>query len=83
MAWSLCSRMVDWTYDLSLKTATQDEVTPSSIQRSEAYSGPRRPDYRTHNGGPPTAHSHRWRSGVGSRGNTQQSLVLEKIPVPH
>ena len=32
---------------------------------------------------PPTTHSHRRKSRVGSRGNTQQSLVLEKIPVPH
>ena len=33
--------------------------------------------------GYPTTHSHRRRSRVGSKGDTQQSLALEKIPVPH
>jgi len=32
--------MVDQTYGLSIKTATWDKATPSSVQRSEAYSGP-------------------------------------------
>ena len=81
--WPFCSGTADWTYGLSLKTATLDEATPSSIQRSEAYSSPGRPDHRIESGRPPTAHSHRRRSGVGSRGDTQQSLALEKIPVFH
>ena len=53
MAWPLCSRIADWTYGLSLKTATWDEATPSSVQRSKAYSSPRRPNYRMHNEGDP------------------------------
>ena len=69
-AWPFCSRTADWTYGLSLKAATLDEATPSSVQCSKAHSGSRRPDYRTQNGGPPTAYSRRQRSGVGSRGNT-------------
>jgi len=40
MTWPLCSGMADWTYGLLLKAATLDEATPSSIQRSEAHSGP-------------------------------------------
>ena len=79
IAWPFCSRTADQTYGLSLKAATLDEATPSSVQRSKAHSSSRQPDYRMQNRGPPTAHSHRWRSGVGSRGNTQQSLALEKI----
>ena len=39
-AWPLCSGTADRTYGLSLKTTTRDEATPSSVQRSEAYSGP-------------------------------------------
>ena len=81
--WPFYSGMADWTYGLSLKTATLDEATPSSVQHSEAYSSPRRPNHRTENGRPPTAHSHQWRSGVGSRGDTQQLLAPEKILVSH
>ena len=81
--WPFCSGMVNWTYGLLLKTPTLDKAIPSSVQCSEAYSSPRRPDYRMENGRPPTTHSHRQRSRVGSRGNTQQSLALEKIPVFH
>ena len=81
--WPFCSGTVDQTYGLPLKTATLDEATLSSVQHSEAYSSPGRPDHRTENGRPPTVHSHRRRSGVGSRGDTQQSLALEKIPVSH
>ena len=81
--WPFCSRTADWTYGLSLKTATLDEATPSSVQRSKTYSGPRRPDHRTKSGRPPTAHSHRRRSRVGSRGDTRQSLAPEKIPVSY
>ena len=69
-AWLLCSGTADWTYGLSLKTATQDKATLFSIQYSKTYSSPRRPDYRMHDRGLPTTHSHRRRSGVGSRGNT-------------
>ena len=79
----LYSGKTDRTYGLSLKTATPDEATPSSVQHSEAYSGSGRPDYMPENGGPPAAHSHRQRSRVGSRRDTRQSLVPEKIPVPH
>ena len=82
-AWPFCSKMADRTYGLSLKAATLGEATPSSVQHSKAHSGSGRPDYRTQNGGLPTAHSRRWRSRVGSRGNTRQSLASEKIPVPH
>jgi len=32
--------MADQTYGLSLKTATRNEATPSSVQCSEAYSSP-------------------------------------------
>jgi len=39
MAWPLCSGTVDWIYGLLLKAATLDEATPSSVQRSETYSG--------------------------------------------
>ena len=39
-AWPLCSGTVDQTYGLSLKAATLDKATPSSIQRGEAYSSP-------------------------------------------
>ena len=81
--WPFCSGTVDWTYSLLLKTATLDEATPSSVQRSEAYSGPRRPDHRMENGRLPTAYSYWQRSGVGSRGDTRQLLALEKIPVSH
>ena len=83
MAWPLCSGKTDRTYGLLLKTATPDEATPPSVQRSEAYSSSRRHDYRTKSGGPPTVHSHRWRSRVESKRDTWQSLALEKIPVPH
>ena len=69
-AWPFCSETADWTYGLSLKTATQDKATLFSIQYSKTYSSPRRPDYRMHDRGLPTTHSHRRRSGVGSRGNT-------------
>ena len=79
----LHSGKTDRTYGLLLKTATLDEATPLSVQRSEAHSGSGRPDSRTENDGPPTAHNHQWRSGVGSGRDTQQSLALEKIPVPH
>ena len=82
-AWPLCNGTVDWTYGLLLKTATPDEATPSSVQRSEAYSGSRRPNHRTENGRSPTAHSHQRRSRVGGRRDTRQSLALEKIPVSH
>ena len=82
-AWPLYSRTEDQTYGLSPKAATLDEVTLSSIQCSKAYSGSRQPDHRTENRRPPTAHSHQWRSGVGSRGNTRQLLALEKILVSH
>ena len=83
MTWPFCGGTVDWIYGLLLKTAILDEATLSSVQHSEAYSGSRRPDHRTENERPPTAHSHQWRSRVGSRGDTQQSLALEKIPVSH
>ena len=83
MTWLFCSGTADRIYSLLLKTAILDEATPSSVQRSEAYSGPGRPNYRTENGRLPTAHSHRWRSRVGSRGDTRQSLAPEKIPVSH
>ena len=83
MTWPFCSGTADRTYGLLLKTATLDEATPSSVQCSEAYSGPGRPNHRTESRRPPTTHSHRWRSGVGSRGDTRQSLALEKIPVSH
>ena len=82
MTWPFCSGTADRTYGLSLKTATLDEATPSSVQRSEAYSSPRRPDHRTESRRPSTTHSHRRRSGVGSR-DTWQSLAPEKIPVSH
>ena len=82
-AWPFCSGTVDQTYGLSLKAATLDKATPSSIQHGEAYSSPRWPDYRPEDGGPPTAHSYQWRSGVGSRRDTWQSLAPEKILVPH
>ena len=59
MAWFFYSGMADWTYGLSLKAATPDEATPSSVQRSEAYSGSRQPDYRTENDRLPTAHSYK------------------------
>ena len=39
MAWPFCSRTADRTYGLSLKAATLDEVTSSSIQHSKAHSG--------------------------------------------
>jgi len=39
--------MADWTYGLSLKAATLDEATPSSVQCNKAHSGSGRPDYRT------------------------------------
>ena len=83
MAWPLCSGKTDWTYGLLLKTATPDEATLSSIQRSEAYSGSGQPDYRPENRRPPTAHSYWQRSRVGSRRDTRQSLAPEKIPVSH
>ena len=83
MTWPFCSGTADQTYGLSLKTATLDKATPSSVQCSKAYSSPGRPDHRTENERPPTIHSHRWRSRVGSRGDTQQSLALEKISVSH
>jgi len=83
MAWPFRSRTADRIYGLSFKTATLDKVTLPSVQRSKAYSGSRQPDHRTENNGPPTAHSHRWRSGVGSEGDTRQSLAPEKIPVSH
>jgi len=83
MAWFFYSGMADWTYGLSLKAATPDEATPSSVQRSEAYSGSRQPDHRTENGRSPTAHSHQQKSGVGGRKDTQQLLALKKIPVSH
>ena len=70
MAWPLCSGTEDQTYRLSPKAATPDEATPSSVQHSKAHSGSERPDHRMENGRPPTAHSHRQRSGVGSRGDT-------------
>ena len=82
-AWPFCSRTVDQTYGLSLKAATLDEATPSSVQCSKAHSGFKQPDYRMQNERPLTTHSCRQSSRVGSRGNTWQSLVLEKIPVPH
>jgi len=81
--WPFCSRTADWTYGLSLKTTILDKATPSSVQHSEAYFSSGRPNHRTENIRPPIAHSHRWRSGVESRGNTRQSLALEKIPVSH
>ena len=81
--WHLCSGMADQTYGLSLKAVTLDKATPSSVQCSEAYSSSRRPDHRMENRRPPTIHSHQQRSRVGSRGDTQQLLALEKIPVPH
>ena len=83
MAWSLCSGIADQTYSLLLKAATLDEATSSSVQRGEAYSSSGWPNYRPKDRGPPPAHSHRWRSRVGSRRNTWQSLVLEKILVPY
>ena len=70
MAWPLCSGTKDRTYGLSPKATTPDEATLSSVQHSEAYSGSRRPNYRTQNGGPSTTYSHRWRSRVEGRGNT-------------
>ena len=54
----LHSGKTDRTYGLLLKTATLDEATPLSVQRSEAHSGSGRPDSRTENDGPPTAHNH-------------------------
>ena len=83
MAGPLCSGKTDWTYGLLLKAATLDEATLSSVQHNKAYSGSRWPDYRLENGGPPTTHSYWQRSRVGSKRDTQQSLALEKIPVPH
>ena len=83
MAWPLCSRTEDRTYGLSPKAATPDETTLSSVQCSKAYSGSERPNHRVENRRPPTAYSHRRRSGVGNRGDTQQSLALEKILVSH
>ena len=83
MTWPFCGKTVDRTYSLLLKTAILDKATPSSVQHSEAYSGSRRPNHRTENKRPPTAHSHRRRSRVGSRGDTWQLLALEKIPVSH
>ena len=83
MAWPLCSKTADWTYGLSLKTTTLDEVASSSIQHSEAYSGSRWPNYRTENRRPSTVHNYQQRSRVGSRRDTWQLLALEKIPVPH
>ena len=71
MAWPLYSGTVDQTYGLLLEAATLDKVTPSSVQHSEAYSSSGRPDHRTENGRPPIAHSHQWRSRVGSKGDTQ------------
>ena len=70
MAWPLCSGTIDWTYGLLLKAATLDEATPSSVQHSETYSSSGQPNYRMENGRPPTTHSHRQRSRVGSRGDT-------------
>jgi len=67
MAWPLCSGTADRTYSLSLKAATLDKATPSSVQCSKAYSGSRQPNHRTENGRPPTAHSHWQRSKVGVR----------------
>ena len=81
--WPLCSGTVDWTYGLPLETATLNEATPPGVQRSEAYSSPGRPNCRPENGRSPTAHSHRRRSKVGSRGDTRQPLASEKIPVSH
>ena len=81
--WPFCSRTVDQTYSLSLKTTTLNKATPSSVQRSEAYSSPRRPNHRTENRRPLTAHSHWWRSEVGSRGDTRQLLAPEKVLVSH
>ena len=83
MTGPFCSRKTDRTHGLSLKAAIPDEATSSSVQHSEAHSSSGRPDYRLENKGPPAAHSHRRRSGVGSRRDTQQLLVLEKISVPH
>ena len=40
MTWLFCSGTADRIYSLLLKTAILDEATPSSVQRSEAYSGP-------------------------------------------
>ena len=71
MARPLCSGTEDRTYGLSPKATIPDEATPSSVQRSEAHSGSGQPDYRMQNGGPPTAHSYQWRSGVRSGGNTR------------
>ena len=82
-AWPLCSRTADGTYGLSLKAATLDEATPSGVQHGKAYSSPGWPDYRPEDGRPPTAHSHRQRSRVGSRRDTRQLLAPEKIPVSH
>jgi len=39
--------------------------------------------HKTEDHPPPTTHSHRRKSRVGSRGNTQQLLALKKIPVPY
>ena len=58
MAWPLCSGTEDQTYGLLPKAATLDEATPPSVQCSKAYSGSGRPDHRTENGRPPTAHNH-------------------------
>ena len=82
-AWPLCSGTEDWTYGLSPKAATLDEATPPSVQHSKAYSSSRQPDHRMENGRSPIAHSYRQRSGVESRGDTQQSLAPEKIPVSY
>ena len=83
MAWSLYSRTENRTYSLWPKAATPDKATLSSVQCSKAYSSSGWPDHRTENRRPPTTHSHWRRSGVGSRGDTQQSLASEKIPVSH
>jgi len=81
MAWPLCSGTMDQTYGLLLKAATLDKATPSSVQHSKAYSSSGRPNHRMENGRPPTAYSYRQRSRVGSRGDTQQLLVPEKVLV--
>ena len=83
IAWPLYSGTADRTYGLSLKAATLDEATPSSVQRSEAYSSSGRPDHRMENGRSPTAYSHQRKSKVGGRKDTRQSLALKKILVSH